>query len=122
MAEILATERDGGFEVTLTDGASVSQHAVSVRPSDLAELGLEGQDPRLVVEESFRFLLERYPKESIMGSFDLATITRFFPEYPEDIRRWMSGDLDLLSRSASRLRPARGPAATRISRCAALRR
>jgi hypothetical protein len=92
MAEILASERDDGFEVTLTEGASVSEHHVVVTGTDLAELGLTGHDARLVVEESFRFLLEREPKESIMGRFDLPTIVRFFPDYPDEIRRRMAGD------------------------------
>lgn len=94
MAEILAAEREGGYEVTLTDGASVTQHEVKLGTGDLEQLGLGGCDPRAVVEESFRFLLEREPKESIMGSFDLPAIGRFFPEYPEEIRRRMAGDLD----------------------------
>jgi hypothetical protein len=88
MAEILVTERDADrFEVTVTDGASVTQHEVQLPLSDLPDLGLAECDPRAVVEESFRFLLEREPKEAILGTFDLSTITRFFPEFPAEIRR-----------------------------------
>lgn len=92
MAEILVAEQEGRYQVTLTDGASVTQHEVDVSPADLSKLGLDGCDPRAVVEESFRFLLEREPKETIFPSFDLSTISRFFPEYPDEIRRRMSGD------------------------------
>jgi hypothetical protein len=94
MAEILATQREGRFEVTLTDGASVTQHEVKINEGDLARYGLEGCDVRAVVEESFRFLLEREPKEAIMGSFELSTIADFFPEYPAEIVRRMNGELD----------------------------
>lgn len=94
MSEILVTERDDHYEVTLTDGASVSQHQVRAPDKDLSELGLQDHDAQSVVEESFRFLLEREPKEAILSSFDLSTITKFFPEYPGEIRRRMSGALD----------------------------
>jgi len=33
------------------------------------------------VRESFRFLLEREPKESILREFDLSVIKRYFPDY-----------------------------------------
>ena len=35
---------------------------------------------------SFRFLLAREPKESILSRFELPVIERYFPEYPEEIR------------------------------------
>jgi hypothetical protein len=38
-----------------------------------------------LVEESFRFLLEREPQGSIMRRFDLQVIGRYFPEYSEEI-------------------------------------
>lgn len=94
MADILVTEREdeqGRFDVTLTDGASVTQHEVA---ADLAVLGLTDHDPRLVVEESFRFLLEREPKEAIMAAFDLSAIGSFFPEYCTEIRKRMRGEPD----------------------------
>lgn len=94
MAEILVTEQGGAYAITLTDGASVTQHEMRVPPEDLVAMGIGDCDPRLVVEESLRFLLEREPKESILESFDLSTITGFFPEFPEEIRRRMRGDLD----------------------------
>ncbi len=85
---------DGAFDVTVTDGASKSEHEVKVTPSDLAQLGLDDQDPRAVVEESFRFLLEREPKEAILASFELARIGDFFPEYPAEMKKRFRGELD----------------------------
>jgi hypothetical protein len=38
------------------------------------------------VEESFRFLLEREPKESILRRFNLTVISRYFPEYEREIK------------------------------------
>ena len=92
MSEILVMQAEEGvFDVTVTDGASKSEHEVR---AGLGELGLDGCDPRLVVEESFRFLLEREPKEAILASFELARIGDFFPEYPAEIRKRMRGELD----------------------------
>jgi hypothetical protein len=39
------------------------------------------------VRRSFEFLLEREPKESILASFDLTVIARYFPEYESEIAR-----------------------------------
>lgn len=40
-----------------------------------------------LVRRSFDFLLEREPPESILRTFDLAVIERYFPEYDSAIRR-----------------------------------
>ncbi len=39
-----------------------------------------------LVRRTFEFLLAREPKEVIMHQFDLDTVARFFPEYPDKIR------------------------------------
>jgi hypothetical protein len=43
----------------------------------------------LSVEESngYCFLLKREPKESILRSFDLTVISRYFPEYEREMTR-----------------------------------
>jgi len=38
-----------------------------------------------LVRQSFLFLLEREPKESILRSFNLTAISRYFPEYDREI-------------------------------------
>lgn len=77
----------GEFHVDLREAGSSTTHRVNVKSSYRDSLGIaEGQERKLV-EESFRFLLEREPKESILGSFELSVIERYFPEYPDEIRR-----------------------------------
>jgi hypothetical protein len=39
------------------------------------------------VRACFDFLLEREPKESILRSFDVTVIGRYFPEFETTIRR-----------------------------------
>ncbi len=74
------------FRVTVRDSSSATEHAVSVPDGYLSQLELEGCDLQSLVSESFRFLLEREPKESIMKKFEISVIERYFPEYPQEIR------------------------------------
>lgn len=89
MSEITVEEiGTHSFRVTVAEGGSSTSHEVSVDPSDAATLG-GGGDPARLVEASFRFLLEREPKESILSRFDLGVITRYFPEYPSRISEYL---------------------------------
>ena len=40
-----------------------------------------GRSVEELVRDSFAFLLEREPKESILEEFDLPAIKRYFPDY-----------------------------------------
>jgi hypothetical protein len=74
--------------VTVRDDRSSSTHAVTVAGGDAEELAAAtdaGHVQRLV-EETFDFLLEREPKESILRSFDLSVVSRYFPEFEHEIR------------------------------------
>lgn len=77
--------------VTVRDERSSSTHDVTVSADDAARLAaasdVEGVERLLY--ETFDFLLEREPKESIMSSFELPVIARYFPEYPDEIARRM---------------------------------
>jgi hypothetical protein len=44
-------------------------------------------DPVALVEQSFRFLLDRESPQMILAAFDLLEIGRYFPEYEAEIRR-----------------------------------
>ena len=74
-------------DVTVADDDSRSRHAVRVRRDELARLDPAAVDPSDLVRRSFVFLLEREPPESILRSFDLTVIGRYFPEYESAIRR-----------------------------------
>lgn len=80
MDAITVEELGDGFQVTVTGGGSSTMHAVVVDTEVPA-----GVDPAELVEASFRFLLDREPKESILARFDLSLIARYFPEYPDRI-------------------------------------
>lgn len=73
------------YQVDVRDGDSSTTHEVSVDPRYAARIA-PGAEPTTLVEASFRFLLEREPKESILRSFDLPLIGRYFPEYESEMR------------------------------------
>jgi hypothetical protein len=87
MAEIQVSAEGGDlYRVRVTEADGSSEHHVTVTSADVEGYGA-GAELDVLIEESFRFLLEREPKESILGRFDLPVIERYFPEYPKEIRR-----------------------------------
>lgn len=74
------------YLVTVTAGGRTTTHRVEARPEEVERLGA-GTSPAELVRESFRFLLEREPPSAILSEFELGVIGRYFPEYPDEIRR-----------------------------------
>lgn len=88
MSEVQVTGMGPGqFGVQVREGDVETGHRVSVPGELLEDLGLaEGEEEQLV-RESFAFLLEREPATSILREFDLASISNFFPDYLDELRR-----------------------------------
>ena len=80
------TEAGWHCTVTLGDDPGATTHEVQVDREVLDDLA-PGAPPEELVRASFAFLLEREPRESIMRSFELPIIGRFFGDYPNEIRR-----------------------------------
>jgi hypothetical protein len=73
--------------VRVSEAGTVTEHRVTVTAADLARLDPGAATPDALVGRSFRFLLEREPKESILGAFDLTVIGRYFPEWEAALGR-----------------------------------
>jgi hypothetical protein len=73
--------------VTVGDDPAATQHEVGVTAAALARFAPDADEPTRVVTESFRFMLEREPRGSILRQFELPLIERYFPEYPSEIGR-----------------------------------
>jgi hypothetical protein len=73
------------FLVTVQEGGTSTQHRVTLAQADYARLSGGQAGPEALVEASFHYLLEREPKESILRSFDLTVISRYFPGYEREI-------------------------------------
>jgi hypothetical protein len=74
------------FEVTVA-ARSTTRHTVTVSPAYAERLAQGRAAAAELVEKSFEFLLEREPNTSILRSFDLPVIGRYFPEYEEAMRK-----------------------------------
>ena len=86
---LVATEADGEFVVKITDGKAETRHVVSVPNGFGAELGLAAISGEDLVRASFLFLLDREPATSILAEFSLELISRYFPEYRHEIRKYL---------------------------------
>jgi hypothetical protein len=76
-----AADGDGyrcGVEVS--DASGTSHHVVRVSDTDVDRWG-HGRSVEKLVADSFAFLLQREPKESVLSAFDLSVIKRYFPDY-----------------------------------------
>jgi hypothetical protein len=80
------------YGVALAEGAAArSTHTVTVPQELLDDLGLTEADADHLVEESFRFLLEREQPTQILRAFSLDDIGRYFPEYRSEIAARLAG-------------------------------
>lgn len=93
MPEISVEEQpDGTYKVEVSSGPKSTSHVVSVPGDALTRLGAEDVTAEDLVRASFSFLLEREPPTSILARFGLDDITRYFPEYPGEIRRRLGSE------------------------------
>jgi hypothetical protein len=92
MARIVVERIDGDtYEVMVDDGGSTSSHTVIAGAGLIEELG-GGAGGEAVIEASFRFLLDRESKESILRRFDLTVIGGYFPEYRDMVGEYLVHD------------------------------
>jgi hypothetical protein len=80
--EVRCTEEGAGYRcvANVSDATGTSHHVVRVSAKDF-ERWSRGRSAEELVADSFGFLLEREPKESILREFDLSVIKRYFPDY-----------------------------------------
>ncbi len=69
------------------DAKTITKHRVRVTDADLQRFG--GESAAHLLSASFRFLLDREPNTSILPSFHLPVISRYFPEFETEIRRYI---------------------------------
>lgn len=77
------------FEVKI-QGSSATTHIVSVKPDYVEKLVGNKVPTEVLIKKSFEFLLERESNTSILRSFDLSVIARYFPEYEHNITKILS--------------------------------
>ena len=78
------------FEVVVREGKGESRHHVTMARETCERLTAGRHTPERCLEAAFRFLLDREPKESILGQFDVSVISRYFPEFERELPRYLS--------------------------------
>lgn len=78
------------FEVVVREGKGETRHHVTMARETCERLTGGKHPPERCLEAAFRFLLDREPKESILGRFDVTVISRYFPEFEQDLPRYLS--------------------------------
>ena len=78
---------DDVFEVTVAK-TSTTTHAVTVTDQSLSDLSDNNVTKTQLLKFSFKFLLEREPNTSILSSFDIEVISKYFSNYKDEVRRW----------------------------------
>lgn len=77
--------------VRVREGPFATEHRVTVAPADLARLDAGAADPERLVGAAFAFLLAHEPAASILRSFDLPLIGRYYPGWEDDVRARLAG-------------------------------
>jgi hypothetical protein len=78
------------FEVVVREGEGVTRHHVTMSREMCERLTASKHTPERCLEAVFRFLLDREPKESILGRFDVTVISRYFPEFERELPHYLS--------------------------------
>jgi hypothetical protein len=77
---------DGAYQVTI-EADSTTRHTVTVTSEYWQKLTGGRVPAETLIQKSFDFLLERESNTSILRSFDLPVIQRYFPEYERTIHK-----------------------------------
>ena len=78
------------FEVVVCEGKGETLHHVTMAKATCDRLTGGKHTPEDCLEAAFRFLLDREPKEAILGRFDVTVIGRYFPEFEQELARYLS--------------------------------
>ena len=85
-------EKLGGdvFKVTIS-GPTKTEHKVTVTDNNHKRLTDGRVKKEELLEFSVNFLLQREPNTSILSSFNITVIQKYFGEYEAEVKRWCSG-------------------------------
>ena len=78
---------DEEFQVTV-NAKNPTSHNVTLTDDTHQNLTNGKASKKELIEFSFKFLLEREPNTSILPSFELSMISRYFPEYRKTVKEW----------------------------------
>jgi len=79
---------DNKFEITVNK-KFITKHIVLLTDEYHDILTEKKISKKKLLEYSFRFLLDREPNTSILSSFDLNIISKYFPDYENEIKKFL---------------------------------
>ena len=82
--------RPGRYQVVISEGRGETRHHVTMSRQMWERLTAGMHMLERCLEVAFRFLLDREPKESILGQFDVKVISSYFPEFERELARYLS--------------------------------
>ena len=77
------------YEVTVRSN-TITTHLVTLSDEVHKNLTNEKITKEELLDFSFKFLLDREPNTSIMSSFELTVISRYFSDYEKSVKKWCS--------------------------------
>ena len=77
------------YEVTVQSN-TITTHIVSLSDEVHKNLTNNKVTKEELLDFSFKFLLDREPNTSIMSSFELTVISKYFSEYEKSVEKWCS--------------------------------
>ena len=77
---------DDVFQVTVADSMTTT-HEVTVTDQSLTDLTDNKVTKEKLLQFSFNFLLDREPNTSILSTFDINVISKYFSNYKDEVRR-----------------------------------
>ena len=78
---------DDVFQVTVADSMTTT-HEVTITDQSLTDLTENKMTKTQLLKFSFNYLLDREPNTSILSSFDINVISKYFSDYRVEVRRW----------------------------------
>ncbi len=92
MADISVTSSSNShgwtFGVQVAESNGQTRHTVNLSQKDFDQITAgKATTPEQLIRRSFEFLLERESKNHILRQFSLPEISRYFPEFPTEIRK-----------------------------------
>ena len=76
------------FEITIKDKLT-TKHIIILNDKLYKYLTNKKISKKKLVEYSFQFLLDREPNTSILSIFELDMISKYFPEYENEIKKYI---------------------------------
>ena len=87
MSILIKELSDNKFEITLNE-KPITKHTVLLTDEYHDSLTKKKISKKKLLEYSFQFLLHREPNTSILSFFELNIISKYFPEYENEIKNF----------------------------------